>query len=1013
MAKLYPPNIEGSIPAFYGTVLTVPFSMNRSVGRQEVSGIALKVKTIQSNSFLFETSGGIVQWGGTNPTVTFDLAQYIGKLNAGQFYKIQIAYIDKSNVVGYYSTVGVVKYTDRPSITIDGLDTLKINNFNHSFVGTYTPGDNDPTEKEYSYRFVITDSANNIVEDSGTCIHRSDNDTTANQSSDRWDCLNDLNNSGIHYIQYIVNTVNNIQLKTYKYKILARNNASMDIPITLTATLDFDNGYVSVVAQNNPPTATLPLTGGFVLTRLDTSNPTAWVEIQRQNLQSVLPSDINFKDFTIEQGKTYIYGLQQYNDNGLYSERIVSNSVYADFEHAFLFDGTRQLKIEYNPKVTSFKIDVLESKIDTIGSKYPFIFRNGSVFYKEFPISGLISYWSDDEELFMTKSEMRLITNTDHRTQTNADDFNYVDTARSHEEINAWGETEVATHIPNKDLINYNVAAERWFKLTVLDWLNNGKPKLFRSPAEGNYIVRLLNTSLSPNDTVGRMLHTFTSQAYEVEEYSYDKLKEYGLTQKQDFIETIPKWSTVQMSDFADNTSGYKAASENWLSKLKNSASGCNEVNLNDFIPGTIIEIKLASNPLPTQITIGATGNYHFVTDDIITSISYPDQITTTVNGQTVIIDNVEKWRNRDATMVFTYEEPIENIFALIEDSIVDEAQVRQVYGQYVDVEYEGDIAYYRYFNLFWALQDYLPSASRADTDLFKTSIWRLLELRFNKREMEPLYFKVSDYLADKTEQQIDDSWEGDGGDLSQIDNFITTNSQGEGQSQYKYPLLNEDMFDYLYIDRDLQTPAKNNLNPAILYKIVLMHQPSQMNQQLYFEEDERLHKITDVYIDGQTTEVCLEEDYSTKVYIDIGAADHGRNAYAYSEWDAMVEHYKDADSATMTEDNVQILDLEDTDEIIIKQAFPEHDFFTGIGVTTTAVFMLKTVVYNIENTEGTRSYDAKQNYETKRDQYAANIAASGESLSPSEDEVLAAYDAFVTVLDEELTEWLQDNGRL
>ena len=61
MAKLYPPYIEGSIPAFYGTSLTVPFSMNRSVGRQEVSGIALKVKTIQSNSFLFEDSNGMVK----------------------------------------------------------------------------------------------------------------------------------------------------------------------------------------------------------------------------------------------------------------------------------------------------------------------------------------------------------------------------------------------------------------------------------------------------------------------------------------------------------------------------------------------------------------------------------------------------------------------------------------------------------------------------------------------------------------------------------------------------------------------------------------------------------------------------------------------------------------------------------------------------------------------------------------------------------------------------------------
>lgn len=185
MAKLYPPNIEGSIPAFYGTVLTVPFSMNRSVGRQEVSGITLKVKTIQSNSFLFEIDNGVIRWGGTNPSVLFDLSKYIEKLNAGQFYKIQIAYIDTYGVIGYYSTVGVVKYTDRPSITIEGLDTLKINNFNHSFVGTYMPGPDDPTEKEYSYRFVITDSADNIVEDSGTCVHRSDNDVTANQSSDQ------------------------------------------------------------------------------------------------------------------------------------------------------------------------------------------------------------------------------------------------------------------------------------------------------------------------------------------------------------------------------------------------------------------------------------------------------------------------------------------------------------------------------------------------------------------------------------------------------------------------------------------------------------------------------------------------------------------------------------------------------------------------------------------------------------------------------------------------------------
>jgi hypothetical protein len=41
MAKLYPPYIEGKLPAFTGTagLLVVPFSMNRAVGSGEIMGI--------------------------------------------------------------------------------------------------------------------------------------------------------------------------------------------------------------------------------------------------------------------------------------------------------------------------------------------------------------------------------------------------------------------------------------------------------------------------------------------------------------------------------------------------------------------------------------------------------------------------------------------------------------------------------------------------------------------------------------------------------------------------------------------------------------------------------------------------------------------------------------------------------------------------------------------------------------------------------------------------------------
>ena len=70
---------------------------------------------------------------------------------------------------------------------------------------------------------------------------------------------------------------------------------------------------------------------------------------------------------------------------------------------------------------------------------------------------------------------------------------------------------------------------ERDFKLEALDWLTNGKPKLFRSPAEGNYIIRLTDVSLSPVDSLGRMLHNFSGTAYEIKEYTHKNLIETGL----------------------------------------------------------------------------------------------------------------------------------------------------------------------------------------------------------------------------------------------------------------------------------------------------------------------------------------------------------------------------------------------------------------------------------------------------------------------------------------------------
>jgi hypothetical protein len=125
------------------------------------------------------------------------------------------------------------------------------------------------------------------------------------------------------------------------------------------------------------------------------------------------------------------------------------------------------------------------------------VLRNGVVDYKEFSISGLISYLMDNDEMFMSEAELLSLTSDEFAETT--------------------------------DIIDENIAVERKFKIAVLDWLNNGSIKLFKSPYEGNYLVRLTNISLSPNDTTSRMIHTFSCTATEVADYSISALEDYNL----------------------------------------------------------------------------------------------------------------------------------------------------------------------------------------------------------------------------------------------------------------------------------------------------------------------------------------------------------------------------------------------------------------------------------------------------------------------------------------------------
>lgn len=573
MAKLYPPYIEGTIPAFYGTTLVVPFSMNRAVGITEPDGVHLKIKKINSNEVIANVSSSNCTFG-DNSYASFDLSNISFRI--GQFYRIQIAYT-KDEEIGYYSTIGVVKYTALPSVSILGLEYLKNNLHLYNYEGKYEQKeDGDASEKLYSSRFILYDDKDKIIKDSGEIIHSVANDVIPSQAIEKFHIGQDLEIGTIYRLQLTIKTINGLVVKSPKYKIIQSQSSGVafdDVKyLILNAKSNYEEGHIVITLDTSKKDQEV-LIGSFLISRSEAKTPYEWEKIKYYFARSEKIKQIEIKDFTIEQGKRYVYSIQQYNNHGIYSNRIISNTVYSDFEDIFLLDGKRQLKIQFNPKISSMKDNILETKVNTIGSKYPFITRNGRVNHKEFSLSGLISYLSDNNSNFMNWKDLNLETR-------------------------------------HTNLTSDNIYAERQFKLEVLSWLNNGNPKILKTPTEGNYIVRLMGVSMSPNDSVGRMLHSFNCTASEIAPFNYETLiKNEFVSLEENNNSMVTLWKTINFYD-----------GENYLSGEVLSPIVANSIKITDMTPGSRIIVN------GEEFYIGITGSYNIKTDIPITSVIIPEK---------------------------------------------------------------------------------------------------------------------------------------------------------------------------------------------------------------------------------------------------------------------------------------------------------------------------------------------------------------------------------------------------
>lgn len=475
---LYPPILPTSIPAFAANEqkVYVPFEWPKLMPKEELK-IQYSITTQNTNeSALKEGVGvqGLLTQNINNQLIIIDTNNIQEGWQAGRIYKVQARFTNNTQkMFSEWSTICYLKATAKPQVSILNEGDF-ITSDSPVFYGKYeNVKDREEIEKKYKFDLYSLDTNNLIVSTDWKVHNQNEVDNAI------FPVL--LNNFAKYAVSYSIETKNG-----YKGSAEYSFTCSLDIldspDFEISAIADRDNGRAKIMIS-----AKESLSTNLILRRSDSrSNFTIWEDLKYFNILDEIPN-IVFYDYLVEHGISYKYGIQVISQKGYRSElKFIQTPITIAYEDIFLVGDNKQLRIQYNPKISSWKRNLQEGKIDTIGSQYPFITRNGQVNYFTFPVSGLISYHMDEQETFCSKNSLGAVDQitTDFENNVNLDDA--------------------------------NIVLEREFRNKVEEFLTNGNYKFFKSPTEGIKLIAVTGVQLTPQETLGRMIYSFSGTAYEV-----------------------------------------------------------------------------------------------------------------------------------------------------------------------------------------------------------------------------------------------------------------------------------------------------------------------------------------------------------------------------------------------------------------------------------------------------------------------------------------------------------------
>lgn len=294
------------------------------------------------------------------------------------------------------------------------------------------------------------------------------------------------------------------------------------------------------------------ISGNFIIIRTDEySNYTYWEDLCYFTV--IGTKNIVYKtDYTIESGIKYKYAVVKENSAGYRSIPLMEKDAparWVDFQYNYILGTKGHIRLMYDNTIQSFKKNVLQNKQDTLGGKYPTITKNGYAYYSEFQVEGLISIEQEitdyiDADGFKFKAGDYLIGADKICFSVYSKDnyFHRSDESDENGEVFIYQVNNLEN--PNNLTDDYYFV-ERKYREIIIDFLNDGEYKLYKSPTEGNILVVLTDVSLTPKEELGRLVYSFSATAIEVDEPSLKNLNEFNLINIGEFQEQIGDTKTI------------------------------------------------------------------------------------------------------------------------------------------------------------------------------------------------------------------------------------------------------------------------------------------------------------------------------------------------------------------------------------------------------------------------------------------------------------------------------------